>query len=113
MQTLEQAVLEEIESNVEGMNRDEAQYWVENDAICISGAVSGLIYYHDTMKFFDKHEDEILDLAKDYDFNVDVREEGTTGFKNQMSWFAFEVLKDGVFDNNIDDLFPEDEEEAA
>lgn len=41
-------VLDEIKENIEGMTQDEARYWVENDAVCEAGSVSGLIYYHDT-----------------------------------------------------------------
>jgi hypothetical protein len=32
------------------------------------------------------------------------------GFKNQMSWFAFEALKDQVFQNNLLSIDFEEEE---
>lgn len=109
--TLEQAVLDEIRSNTEDYTFEEAKYWVGHDAICSSGSVSGLIYYHDTIAFFDRHEEEILDLAKDCDFDVSVVEKGITGMKNDMAWFAFEMLKDQVFGNNLE-LFEDPEPDA-
>lgn len=104
MNTLENAVFNEIKNNIDGYTKDEAAYWVENDAICSYGAVNGLIYYTDTAAFFDKHEDEILDLAQEYEFKADPIELGMTGFKNIMAWFAFEALKDSVFQDNIENL---------
>lgn len=102
MNTLENAVFNEIQNNIDGYTKDEAAYWVENDAICSYGAVNGLIYYTDTTAFFDKHEDEILNLAQEFEFTADPIELGMTGFKNIMAWFAFEALKDTVFENNIE-----------
>jgi len=83
---------------IAGMTEREALYWVENDAWCESGSVSGLIYYTDTVAFFDKHEEEILDLAQECEFKQDPAELGMTGYKNIMAWFAFEALKDSVFE---------------
>lgn len=58
---------------------------------CVSGCVSGLIYYKDTYEFFDEHYNDIMDLIAEYadeglgfdimaDFNV----------KNTGAWFAYE-----------------------
>ena len=101
--SLEQAVLQEILDNIEDYTKEEALYWVENDAICVAGSVTGLIYYKDTVAFFDENEEEILDLAKDFEFDVSVVEHGLQGFKNQMAWFAFEVLKDAVYYSFLED----------
>ena len=112
MNNLEKAVLEEIKDNIEGMTEEEARIWVENDAICENGSVSGLIYYSDTVKFFDDNEEEILDLASEYEFELSPVELGMTGYKNNMAWFAFEALKDQVFNNYLDSFdFEEAEEE--
>jgi|GEM_PF-3983611 len=104
MPTLHEWIFDEIQNNIEGMTEEDARYWVENDAICSAGSVSGLIYYTDTVKFFDECEDEILELAQEYEFNPDVREHGIQGYKNQMAWFAFEALKDSVFESRMDDF---------
>lgn len=110
MTNLYKAVAQEIRDNVEGMSYEEAHYWVENDAICEAGSVAGLIYYHETEAFFDKYEDEILDLARDCAFELSPTEIGMTGYKNTMAWFAFEALKDTVFENEVSNDY---ESEAA
>lgn len=112
MTNLHNAIFEEIKNNIEGMTREEAKYWIENDAICVTGSVNGLIYYYDTSAFFDEHEEEILDLAKDYEFTADPVELGMGGFKNCMAWFAFEALKDTVFEDYKDDFIFSDSEVA-
>ena len=113
MNKLERAVLEEIKDNIEGMTQEEALYWVQMDAICSSGSVSGLIYYTETVKFFNDNEEEILSLASEYDFELSPVELGMVGYKNDMVWFAFEVLKDQVFNDNLDyfDFEASEEEE--
>jgi len=63
---------------------------------CVNGCVSPMIYYKDTNEFFDKHYEEIQELAQE--------EKRMTGFcilkqigereqdlKNYMSWFAWET----------------------
>lgn len=111
MKNLENAILDEIKTNIDGMDKDQARYWVENDAICEAGSVSGLIYYKDTCAFFDEHEEDILSLAQDADFELSPVKLGMTGYKNNMAWFAFESLCQSVFDENEDDLFPDSDEE--
>lgn len=58
---------------------------------CISGAVSGLIYYADTANFFDAHYDEIEELRKRDEYN-----HGplliTEDLKTFFAWFAFEKV---------------------
>lgn len=65
---------------------------------CVSGMVSDLIYYHDTLAFFEKHEDEICELAQEYEFNPSIVKLGETGVKNTLAWFAFETLARSVFE---------------
>jgi len=110
--TINEWIFDEIQDNIAGYARDEARRWIEKDAHCSTGSVVGLIYYTDTVKFFDQFEDDILDLAKDCDFNPDIREHGIQGYKNLMAWFAFEVLKDSVFEDRIDDFEFNDEVSA-
>ncbi len=89
-----------LEFHFDGYTQNDAEAWIDDleQHGCVSGMVSDLIYYHDTIKFFDANEDEILDLAKEYEFTVDPVEEGMTGFKNKMAWFSFEVLARQVFE---------------
>ena len=65
---------------------------------CVSGMVADLIYYHDTLRFFETHEQEILSLAKDCDFHPSIVALGETGVKNSLAWFAFETLAREVFE---------------
>lgn len=104
MPTINEWIFDEIQNNIIDYTKTEAEYWIENDAVCSTGAVCGLIYYSDTVQFFDAFEDDILDLAKDCEFNPDAREHGIRGYKNLMAWFAFEALKDSVFEDRIDDF---------
>lgn len=71
---------------------------------CVSGMVGGLIYYSDTVKFYDKYEDEIenlLDETRDQmgysnRFEMIASLNGAenvgdmTQEKNLLAWFAFE-----------------------
>jgi hypothetical protein len=101
--TLNTAIFEEIKTNIEGLTKDEAQAWID-EASFESGSVSGLIYHSDTGAFFKSHSEEILDIAKEWDFKPDVVDLGMTAWENTMAWFAFEVLKDSVFEERKDDF---------
>lgn len=55
---------------------------------CVSGCVSSQIYYKDTQRFFDDHQDQIFDmynnLKSEYgDFLKEVN-------SNNLSWLAYE-----------------------
>lgn len=72
---------------------------------CVSGMVSELIYYEDTVAFYEKHQQEILSLVTDYcnetgitpnqlskqwdDEDIFVMEDTN---KNILAWFAFESV---------------------
>ena len=60
--------------------------------------VGDLIYYKDTLAFYELHEAEILELAQELDFNPSIVELGETGVKNLLAWFAFESLARSVFE---------------
>ena len=58
---------------------------------CVSGMISGLIYYSDTHAFFDLHYDEIEELRCEYESStgmaIDIKDKD---LKNTLAWFAFE-----------------------
>ena len=64
---------------------------------CVSGAVSALITYSDTEKFFDNHTNEIFELIED------MRQEGIINMnnfelsKNNLAWFAFETIAQEIY----------------
>ena len=64
---------------------------------CISGIVSSLIYYSDTVRFFNNYRQEILTMLTDPDKNVyfdDTYWIDHTKYsvpeKNSLTWFAYE-----------------------
>ena len=81
---------------------------------CISGVVTSLIYYTDTIKFFDTYRKEILYLANEYkgwnnevcDYVLDlnnigiVYREGQKRFntqeKNSLAWFSYELIVNDI-----------------
>ena len=81
---------------------------------CISGTVLSLIYYTDTVKFFDTYRKEILHLANEFkDWNSEVCDyvldlnnigivyrEGQKRFntqeKNGLAWFAYELIVNDI-----------------
>ncbi len=64
---------------------------------CQSGMCHEHIYYADTIKFFDNHEDEITEYFNDYydeDFLVNMFKEAgadLTYYKNQAAWAYIEA----------------------
>ena len=64
---------------------------------CISGIVSSLVYYSDTVRFFNNYRQEILTMLTDPDKNVyfdDTYWIDHTKYsvpeKNSLTWFAYE-----------------------
>ena len=70
---------------------------------CVSGVVSSLTYYADTIKFHDRHEGEIWDTIYEYAENEGIsvleyinqlngsKNVGDMGqFKNLLAWFSYE-----------------------
>lgn len=79
-------VLKEMEQNTNGIKNDVIRFIIENsdnseDAQntlnditnygCQSGLVNHLIYYKDTVKYYDTHEKEITQIIQDY-YNIDL-----------------------------------------
>lgn len=112
---LEKAMFDILESNIDGMDLDEIKYYMENDAICSTGAVSGLIYYSETREMFKENFEEILELVEDYKEEIGEAPNFDMNYNN-LVWFAFEWLNNKWF-NTIDwdsieeDLNEEEDEE--
>ena len=65
---------------------------------CQSGVCSQHIYYGDTIKFYDNHEDEIMDYFTDYydtDFLVNLFKDADACldyYKNNVTWAYIEAV---------------------
>jgi len=57
---------------------------------CVSGAVTGLIYYVDTHQFYDTHYDEIEAIRYDWEDQTGFKLQPEGDLKNWFSWFAYE-----------------------
>tara|TARA_Y100000588_G_scaffold222725_1_gene236626 strand:+ start:93 stop:446 length:354 start_codon:yes stop_codon:yes gene_type:complete len=57
---------------------------------CISGSVSGLIYYVDTHAFFDNHYEEIEAMRYDWEDQTGTKLYPNGDLKNWYAWFAYE-----------------------
>lgn len=53
-----------LDSNIEGMTREEAEYYIDNDAIPSIGSVGGLIYYSETESLAKNYYEEMVDAVK-------------------------------------------------
>jgi len=79
---------------------------------CVNGCVSALIYYHDTVKFYDQFEDEIWDrLYEDTEnygnksiietismFNGSKDVGSLCQFKNLLAWYSVEEVCREIID---------------
>ena len=91
-------------------------YWLDEDNIkeqmeslqkygCVSGMIGTLIYYNDTEEFYNRHKEEINEIAYEivescgynsiFDLMGDVLDKDDqlfieTSNKNRMAWFGFE-----------------------
>jgi hypothetical protein len=83
---------------------------------CSGGTISELIYYNDTTKFHDEHEDEIWDelnnLSLDLgewpisiikDMNGSKHIDSICQLKNLLSWWACEVIAQRIMDEREQD----------
>ena len=72
---------------------------------CQSGVCFKHIYYGDTVRFYDKYEDEILDYFRDYydtDFLVNLFQDADanlTHYKNSVTWAYIEAISFDVISN--------------
>ena len=85
--SLMEKLLEIAAENIKGMEKEEAIYWLDNDAVPEYGSVSGLIYYDETEAIAKEHFSEILKLMKEIGIAC------PTSFDvNDMAWFAWSYL---------------------
>ena len=63
------------------------KHWIQDLAVygCVSGMVNNLIYYQQTERFFNQHEDEILEPAGLYNFRPDIVDLGMMQLKNTLA----------------------------
>ena len=61
---------------------------------CYMKNINALNYYMDTIRFFNCYKEEILNLAKELDFNVDNNNQKrfTKEEKKDLSWFAYKEI---------------------
>ena len=71
---------------------------------CVSGVAHDHIYYKDTLSFFDKYEDEMIEYITDT-LGDDVVEEmwtnnsnNITGYKNDVTWSFIELVAVSIVD---------------
>jgi len=82
---------------------------------CSGGTISELIYYDDTAKFHDQHQDEIWDelitMSEDFgnspleliaSFNGGVEVSSMTSLKNLLSWWICEHIAQRISDERED-----------
>ena len=85
---------------------------------CSGGTISELIYYDDTVKFYDKHEAEIWDelnnTAEDLGETIPFMISNFRGcknvnsaetFKNLLSWWVCEVIAQRIINEREDDIY--------
>ena len=107
MSELRQVMKDIAIDNIDGMNREEARYYLENDAICSAGSVSGLIYYKETEPIAQEYHDEIIDMMTEV-FGDNIPSEMLS--LNMMAWFAFENLLGGMIDEIIEEVYGDEED---
>ena len=64
---------------------------------CVSGMVGGLIYYHDTHAFFDRHYQEIEELREEYEEMCGEPLRIEYNLKNHLAWFGFEWVAQQLY----------------
>lgn len=77
----------------------------------MSGGFAGMVYYSDTVAFFDDNEDDIIELVNNLEveelytkFGKDYFENGPDYAKNNITWFAFDEIVRDFFDTvELDD----------
>lgn len=100
-------------NNIEDMSTEEKLQYVSDVCQhgCISGCVSGVIYYSETMKLFKDNMEEILEYLGEYEEEhgwnpLDSMEDVST-FYNWAVWFVVEAAA-----NDLRYEFEEEMEEA-
>jgi hypothetical protein len=104
--TKNQWAVEILESNMEGFTLEEKQQYLDNvvNYGCISGCVSGVIYYRETQEIFKEHLIDILQVIEDYNeeagYDVVAQNvEDYSTFYNWAVWFIVEMEADEMREN--------------
>jgi hypothetical protein len=107
MKKLEE-MLESVESDIKRMVIYDALEHGEHGSInylkdvvshgCISGTVSGLVYYADTHKFFDTHYEEIMEAVDEYEESIGEKVRWEGDLKNWFAWFGYEWFAREILD---------------
>ena len=65
---------------------------------CYMKNINALNYYIDTIRFFNCYKKEILNLAKELDFNIDNNSQKrfTKEEKKDLSWFAYKEITNRI-----------------
>ena len=65
---------------------------------CYMKNINALNYYIDTIRFFNCYKKEILNLAKELDFNIDNNSQKrfTKEEKKDLSWFAYREITNRI-----------------
>ena len=65
---------------------------------CYMKNINALNYYIDTIRFFNCDKEEILNLAKELDFNIDNNSQKrfTKEEKKDLSWFAYREITNRI-----------------
>ena len=65
---------------------------------CYMKNINALNYYMDTIRFFNCYKKEILNLAKELDFNIDNNSQKrfTKEEKKDLSWFAYREITNRI-----------------
>ena len=65
---------------------------------CYMKNINALNYYMDTIRFFNCYKKEILNLAKELDFNIDNNSQKrfTKEEKKDLSWFAYKEITNRI-----------------
>ena len=65
---------------------------------CYMKNINALNYYMDTIRFFNCYKKEILNLAKEFDFNIDNNSQKrfTKEEKKDLSWFAYREITNRI-----------------
>ena len=65
---------------------------------CYMKNINALNYYMDTIRFFNCYKEEILNLAKEFDFNIDNNSQKrfTKEEKKDLSWFAYREITNRI-----------------
>ena len=88
---IKDVVIDIMLDNIEGLNYEEAEYYLINDAEPSIGSVNGLIYYSETEQIACEFYEEIIEYASDiYGDNIPI---DLVKSLNNMTWFIFNSFR--------------------